>query len=178
MRKCLQGCVGTTKPTELWCENWEDLETTEARGMAEVEGRCFLRSFLRLITGAGNGSRKDASGFKEEALPNTQENKTPSRARENGSPGPRGEKGRAFTGHSPLPTGSILPKSPSRSGFCLFWGSCYLTANCSRSEEWLVWASELWGKVANFQIRFFLLKTEEQQYPFKCSERGVPVEAR
>lgn len=57
---------------------------------------------------------------------------------------------------APFSQGSLFLKLPSWSGFCLVWRS-NLTANYSRLEKQLTWASELWGKLAKLPNLFLLL---------------------
>ena len=61
-------------------------------------------------------------------------------------------------------------QASSQSGFCFLGRSSNLTANFSGPEEWLPWASDLWGKVAKLPTLFFLWRTEQKQCPIECSD--------
>lgn len=157
IRKCLEDCVGTTQSRvgQVTAEN-----KSRARGLAGTKLCCFLQLIKRQ---AGNTSKEIASLWIQGRSPPRHQGERNSLLRK--------EKWLSRTGigggtcfyrtHSsqqaPFSQGSLFLKLPSWSGFRLVWRSSNLTANFSRLEKQLTWASELWGKLAKPPNLFLLL---------------------
>lgn len=172
MRNCLEGCVDATKSTELWCENW-GLRTRVKRG----DWPRWSRRLPPAYQVVGRKQRQERRSSKE--IPSLWvQGRSPSRhQREKHSLLRKGTwlsrqgmgRGRAFSGHTTLPAGSMFPgelslQSLSRSGSWLIGRSSNLPANFSRSEEGLAQASELWGKAP---------KLPDLSYFWKLRKRSI-----